>query len=130
ISADHEFWFRHHTGREPKNDDFFHADARADYIAALANPETVRGICEDYRAATSIDLEHDRESRARGLKITCPLLVLWGNKAKIEQWYDALAIWRDYASGPVTGHAVRSGHYLAEEAPEEVIAAVKTFLNL
>ena len=129
ISADHEFWFRHHTDREPKDDSFFHPEARADYIAALANPETVRGICEDYRAAASIDLEHDRQSRADGRKIDCPLLVLWGSKGKIEQWYDALAIWRAYANQSVAGHAINSGHYLAEEAPQEVIAAVEQFLD-
>jgi len=120
ISADPEFWFRHHTNREPKGDGFFHPEARADYLAAIANPETVRGICEDYRAATTIDLVHDRETRASGLKITCPLTVLWGRKGKIEKWYDPLAIWRSYAAGPVTGHGLDTGHYLAEEAPDAV----------
>jgi hypothetical protein len=55
--------------------------------------------------------------RAAGQKIICPLLVLWGAKGSIPKWYDAVAIWRDHAAGPVTGSAVSSGHYLAEEAP-------------
>ena len=54
-----------------------------------ATPEMIRGMCEDYRAAASIDLEHDRASRAAGHKVQCPLLVLWGSKGKIGQWYDA-----------------------------------------
>jgi haloacetate dehalogenase len=86
-------------------------------------------MCEDYRAATTIDLAHDRESRERRRQIQCPLLVLWGAKGKIGSWYDPLAVWRTYASGPVSGTAVNSGHYLAEEAPEDVLAAVVPFIT-
>jgi haloacetate dehalogenase len=128
IMQDVELWFDIHTNREPKDKGFFHPEARADYLAALREPGTVAAICEDYRAAATLDLVHDRESRAAGLRVACPLLALWGRKGKIAQWYDALAVWRDYASGPVAGHAVNSGHYLAEEAPEEVLAALDAFL--
>lgn len=128
ILRDVEDWFDLHTSREPKGRDFFHPEARADYVAALKQPGTVTAICEDYRAATGIDLEHDRASRAAGEKVQCPLLALWGGKGKIGTWYDPLAIWRDYASGPVSGQAVPSGHYLAEEAPDAVLAALEPFL--
>ena len=129
IEQDVELWFDIHTSREPKDRSFFHPAARADYLAALRLPGTVRAICEDYRAATRIDLEHDRASRAAGEKITCPLLALWGAKGKIGQWYAPLEVWRSYASGPVSGHAISSGHYLAEEAPEEVLTALADFLS-
>lgn len=129
ILRDVEDWFDIHTAREPKDRGFFHAEARADYLAALREPGTVAAICEDYRAAATIDLAHDRESRAAGLRLGCPLLVLWGRKGRIEAWYDALAIWRAYAAGPVEGGAVESGHYLAEEAPEAVLARLDTFLG-
>jgi haloacetate dehalogenase len=128
ILRDTEDWFDLHSSREPKDKGFFHPEARADYLAALREPGTVAAICEDYRAATAIDLEHDRASRAAGERIACPLLALWGSKGAIARWYDALAIWREYASGEVSGHAVNSGHYLAEEAPEEVLAALDRFL--
>ncbi|WP_426958265.1 alpha/beta fold hydrolase [Muricoccus radiodurans] len=128
ILRDVDDWFRLHSSREPKDDGFFHPEARADYLAALHLPGTVESICEDYRAATGIDLDHDRASRAAGERIRCPLLSLWGSKGKIGQWYDPLAIWRAYADGPISGHAVTSGHYLAEEAPEEVLAALESFL--
>jgi haloacetate dehalogenase len=129
ISQDVEMWFDIHTSREPKDRSFFHPEARADYLAALRLPGTVTAICEDYRAAASIDLEHDRASRAAGEKIACPLLALWGAKGKIGQWYVPLDVWRSYASGPVSGNAVNSGHYLAEEAPGEVLAALADFLG-
>jgi haloacetate dehalogenase len=128
ILRDTEDWFDLHTSREPKDKGFFHPEARADYLAALREPGTVAAICEDYRAATAIDLEHDRASRADGERIACPLLALWGSQGAIARWYDALAIWREYASGPLSGGAVNSGHYLAEEAPEEVLAALDRFL--
>ncbi len=129
ILRDVEDWFDLQTSREPKDRGFFHPEARADYLAALKLPGTVTSICEDYRAATGIDLEHDRASRAAGEKIRCPLLALWGAKGSIGKWYDPLAIWSAYAAQPVTGHAVNSGHYLAEEAPDEVLAALDSFLD-
>ncbi len=128
ILRDVEDWFDLHTSREPKDRSFFHPEARADYLAALREPGTVVSICEDYRAAATIDLVHDRESRAKGEKIRCPLLALWGAKGKVGEWYDVLSIWRDYAAGEVMGGPVDSGHYLAEEAPEEVLAWLKRFL--
>lgn len=129
ISAAPDAWFRAHTSREPKDDGFFHPDALADYLRFARTPEMIRGMCEDYRAAATIDLVDDRASRTAGKKIQCPLLVLWGEKGKIGQWYDALTIWRQYAAGPVTGAAVPSGHYLAEEAPEAVLAHLDGFLD-
>jgi len=127
ISAAPEAWFQAHTSREPKSSDFFDPTALADYLKAARDPDMIRGMCEDYRAAITIDLDHDRESRARGQKITCPLHVLWGKKAKIESWYDALAIWETFTNSRVTGHSLPTGHYLAEESPQEVIAELSAF---
>ena len=127
INAAPEAWFRAHTSREPKPSTFFHPDALADYLAAARNPDMIRGMCEDYRAAASIDLAHDRASRSAGQQVQCPLLVLWGSKGKIGQWYDALAIWRQYCTGTVSGGPIESGHYLAEEAPAAVIERFEAF---
>lgn len=129
ILRDVEDWFDIQTTREPKDRGFFHPEARADYLAALRQPGTVEAICEDYRAAATIDLVHDRESRAAGERVGCPLLALWGAKGKVGAWYEPLKVWRDYARGEVTGGPVPSGHYLPEEAPEEVLAALEGFLR-
>jgi haloacetate dehalogenase len=127
INAAPEAWFNAHTTREPKPAGFFHPEALADYLAAVRNPDMIRGMCEDYRAAATIDLEKDRASRAAGVKIRCPLLVLWGSKGKIGKWYEPMAIWRQYCAAEVTGGPIDSGHYLAEEAPAEVLARFRTF---
>ncbi len=129
ILRDVEDWFDLHTSREPKDKGFFHPEARADYLAALRTPGTVEAICEDYRAAATIDLAHDRASRDAGQRVACPLLALWGAKGKVGVWYEPLEVWRRYASGPVSGGPVASGHYLAEEAPEAVLAALDSFLD-
>jgi haloacetate dehalogenase len=129
IRADIEPWFDFHTSREPKPADFFHAQARADYLAALHTPGMIEAMCEDYRAAGSIDLDHDRASRDAGLKVACPLLALWGAKGSIPKWYDAMEVWQRYAAGPLDGAAVASGHYLAEEAPDDVLARLDGFLT-
>jgi haloacetate dehalogenase len=129
ICANPDDWFRAHTSREPKSPDFFAPEALADYMAFVRTPDMIRGMCEDYRAAITIDLEHDRESRAHGRKIQCPLLALWGSKAKIETWYDAPSIWSSFSNGPVSGRSLPSGHYVPEEAPAEVIAEFKAFFR-
>ncbi len=122
ISAAPDVWFEAHTSRSKRPEGLFHPDALADYLAGARNPDNIRGMCEDYRAAVTIDLEHDRASRAEGRKIACPLLVLWGERGTIGQWYDPLAIWRSYSAGPVTGAPMPAGHYIAEEAPKETVA--------
>ena len=129
INAAPRAWFHAHTNREPKGDGFFHPDALADYLKAVQNPEMIRGMCEDYRAAATIDLDHDRESRAAGEKIRCPLLALWGAKGKIGEWYEPLDVWRRYCEAEVSGGPVNSGHYLAEEAPGEVLERFFAFFE-
>jgi haloacetate dehalogenase len=121
INAAPEAWFHAHTSRSPRPAELFHPEALADYLAAAHRPENITGMCEDYRAAASIDLVHDRESRADGIKVRCPMLVLWGAKARVAKWYDTPAIWRVYCTEEVIGGAVDCGHYIAEEAPEATL---------
>ena len=123
-----EEWFFAHTSREKKDKDFFHPMALSDYLECIKNPETINAICEDYRAAATIDMIDDKKSRDDNIKINVPLLILWGNKGKLEQWYQTLSIWKKYCSKEVKGNAINSGHYLAEENPDEVIESVKNFL--
>ncbi|WP_455372568.1 alpha/beta hydrolase [Limibacillus halophilus] len=129
INHDPRFWFRSHTTRPPKYGSFFHPEALEDYLNAVDHPDTIRGICEDYRAAATIDLDHDRHSRAEGLRVACPLLALWGKKGKIDAWFEPLDIWRAYCEGTLDGGPVDSGHYLAEEAPEEVLDRFLVFFG-
>ena len=103
----------------------FAPQAVSEYIRCFSNPETIRASCDDYRAAASIDLEHDAASL--GQKIRCPLLVLWGAKGFVQRTYDVLDVWRHYAE-QVEGKALDCGHFLPEEQPDEVVAALREFL--
>ncbi len=130
INAAPELWFKAHVTRGgDQMPAFFLPQSAADYLAAARDPAMITGMCEDYRAAATIDLVHDRESRAAGIKIRCPLLALWGARNLVGRLYDALAIWRDYAAAEVSGGPIDCGHYLAEEAPEAVREALLRFFE-
>ncbi len=126
IGADPEWFWRWHTNRVPRK--FFDPAAIEDYLACFRNPETVRAICEDYRAAATIDCEHDAADKQAGRRIRCPVLALWGAQAKLEAWYDTLAVWREWADD-VRGRALPCGHYLPEEVPAETLAELTAFFS-
>jgi len=104
----------------------FDPRALAEYERCFRNPATIHAICEDYRAAASIDMAHDEADRSAGRKIAAPVLALWGAKGRLEAWYDVLAIWRDWARD-VGGRPLDCGHYLPEERPAEVLAEFESF---
>ena len=126
INANPDWFWRWHTDRVPRK--FFAPEAVEDYLNCFRNPETVRAICEDYRAAADIDCDIDAQDRETGRRIACPLLALWGKQARLEQWYDTLAVWRAWADD-VQGGAVDCGHYLPEEKPNETAAALIAFFD-
>jgi haloacetate dehalogenase len=96
------------------------------YLRCMRNPATLHAMCEDYRAAASIDLEHDRADLSQ--RIACPLLVLWGRKGAMHALYDVLASWRERAA-EVRGQALDCGHWMPEELPDEVYAQLRDFLR-
>jgi haloacetate dehalogenase len=126
IGADPDWFWRWHTTRGPR--EVFAPEAMQDYLACFRNPETVRAICEDYRAGAGIDCEHDAADKQAGRRIACPLLALWGAHAKLEAWYDTLAVWREWADD-VRGRPLPCGHYLAEELPEHTTAELLAFFG-
>ena len=87
-------------------------------------------MCEDYRAGAGIDIEIDAADRAAGRRISCPILALW-SRSELGRWHDVLTVWRRWADRPeaVSGHSLGAGHYLAEEAPDEVADALLAFFN-
>lgn len=127
IGADPEFWLKGLMGGRSAGLAPFAPGAWSEYLRCLRDPDTVRAICEDYRAAATIDLEHDRADRAAGRRVQAPLLVLWGRHGVIERCFDALALWRD-AAADVRGHALDCGHYIPEEAPDALAAELERFL--
>jgi haloacetate dehalogenase len=105
------------------------AEAVEDYLRCYANPDTVHATCEDYRAGATYDFRLDEADRAAGRRISCPLLVLWGAKGNLPRWYDILGIWREWADD-ARGGPIASGHFMAEEAPEQTTAELRTFFSV
>jgi haloacetate dehalogenase len=106
----------------------FAPEALAHYQRAIRDPATIHAMCEDYRAAAGIDRRLDEADKVAGTRIACPVQVLWGKRNLLEQCYDVLSVWREWASS-VEGQALDCGHFLAEEAPDATYAAVKDFLD-
>jgi haloacetate dehalogenase len=103
----------------------FTPEAWAEYVRCFT-PGMVHASCEDYRAAASIDLEHDRADRAAGVRVRCPLLCLWGARGVIEKCFKPLDEWKRVADD-VRGRSLPAGHYLPEEVPELVIEELERF---
>lgn len=109
--------------------DAFPPEIRAEYIRHFRDPEVVHTICEEYRAAATIDCEHDAADRGVR-RIMCPTLVLWEQDGSVGRWYgDPIDFWRNWADD-VTGGPVDSGHFLPEEAPDETLAWLLPFLQV
>ncbi|WP_427184267.1 alpha/beta fold hydrolase [Bordetella bronchialis] len=119
IGRDPVFYVRSIMGGRPGGLAIFDPRALAEYERCAALPGLPTGICEDYRASATIDLEHDREDRAAGRHVRCPLLVLWGARGAVGRNFDVLALWRNVARD-VQGHSVDGAHYLAEELPAQI----------
>jgi haloacetate dehalogenase len=108
----------------------FGPEVRTAYIDALRDPAHVHAICEEYRAAATVDREHDVADRRNGRRIACPLLALWSGRGPLNAWYtDAggpVAIWRAWADD-VRGGSVDAGHFFPEELPDDVADALARF---
>ncbi|TPM38101.1 alpha/beta hydrolase [Mesorhizobium sp. B2-3-4] len=110
--------------------DVFPADIRQAYVDALRDPAHIHAICEEYRAAATLDREHDQADKAAGRRIACPVLALWSGQGALAEWYEGeggpLALWRSRADD-VRGKAVPGGHFFPEEAPGRTAGALIDF---
>ena len=113
-------------GRGPGGIRVFDRNALKEYVRAFRDPRTIHATCEDYRAAATIDLVHDKKDLKS--KIKMPVLVLWGKKGVIEAMFRPLSDWREVARD-VRGRSLDCGHFLPEEAPEDVLHELRRFLG-
>jgi haloacetate dehalogenase len=122
INADPDAWY---SGDPESMGEENHREWRA----AIHDPATVHAMIEDYRAGLGIDREHEEADRAAGRTISCPVLVLWSTRDDMEELYgDPLAVWGPWADD-LHGHAIESGHHMAEEAPADLARALSEFLQ-
>jgi haloacetate dehalogenase len=125
IGSDPEYFLRRHIAGQVKIEGSVGEDAIAEYLRSYKDPATLHAICEDYRAAASIDLEHDAADK--DLCIEAPLLAIWGTQGVVGELYDVVATWQEKATR-VSGLPLPCGHAIPEEAPEELAAGLLEFL--
>jgi haloacetate dehalogenase len=106
----------------------FDPRALAEYERCFADPAALHAMCEDYRAAATIDLTHDRADAAR--RIDCPVHVLWGERGVVERLFTPLADWQAKCSNDVTGRALPTGHYIPEERPDLLVDELEAFFAM
>jgi len=124
ISKDPEAFWKLKCFNQARGENPFSTEALEEYLTAFKQSDTIHSSCEDYRAAASIDIEHDDADQ--GKKLSMPVLALWAKLGVIESCFNALELWRLRAD-KVEGEALEAGHYMAEEIPEEVAKRMSEF---
>ncbi|KHJ65178.1 hydrolase [Pantoea rodasii] len=126
IGHDPAFFLKKHIEGQLKTPDATSEEIFHDYLRCYQQPEMIHAVCEDYRAAATIDLEHDAQDSDK--RIACPLQLLWGEKGTVGQLYDVVATWQDKARD-VQGSALPCGHSPQEEVPALFLNQLQGFLN-
>jgi haloacetate dehalogenase len=116
----------------PFGEGSFGREVLEEYVSTYRDPVRVHGICEEYRAAATIDVEHDHSDKEASEKIECPMLHLWAEGGPLDTFYTReggpLSIWRQWAPD-VHGQAMKGGHFFPEENPDDTADVIKQFLS-
>lgn len=130
IGKDPVMWLEHLMASWSGDGDLsaFSPEALVHYRAAITQAERIHTGCEDYRAGATCDLAFDAIDHAAGNKIACPVLALWGESRKKGFVNKSLKVWREWCDD-VRGEPIACGHFLAEENPDDTLAAVLPFLR-
>ena len=126
IAAAPETYLRKKIGWGHAGLSAFTPETYAAYMSYVSDPATMHAMCEDYRAAASIDLEHDRADREAGKKIACPVYAIWGEHGVVNRCFSPIADWQRVADD-VRGRTLPCGHYIPEEAPEALLVEMLEF---
>jgi haloacetate dehalogenase len=110
----------------------FGSEILEEYVSTYRDQARVHGICEEYRAAATIDVEHDRADKEASNRIECPMLHLWAVGGPLDTFYakdgGPLGIWRQWAPH-AQGQAMKGGHFFPEENPDETAVLIKEFIS-
>ena len=128
INADPQAWIASRFSGRLLGENLIDPDAITEYTNTFRNPAHVAATCADYRAAASIDLDHDRADRAAKNRISAPLLVMWGQSSYVGRNFDSVEVWERFAD-QVTGIQSPSDHYIPEEAPSFTAEVLSEFFS-
>ena len=128
IGANTEFFMKQFMGGRHAGLSIFAPECWQEYVLAMSDPACLHAMCEDYRAAASIDLEHDRQTIAQKQLLEMPVRVLWGEFGQVNACFKPLEDWQKLGKD-VSGQTLQSGHYIPEEIPEGLIAEALSFFR-
>jgi haloacetate dehalogenase len=128
IGANTEFFMKQFMGGRHAGLSIFAPECWQEYVLAMSDPACLHAMCEDYRAAASIDLEHDRQTIAQKQLLEMPMRVLWGEFGQVNACFKPLEDWQKLGTD-VSGQTLQSGHYIPEEIPEGLIAEALSFFR-
>lgn len=126
VAAAPEIYLRKKIGWGKAGLSAFTEETYAAYLSYVSNPAIMHAMCEDYRAAASIDLEHDRQDRLAGTRLTMPTRVLWGEHGVVNRCFQPVQDWQVVAVD-VSGKTLPCGHYIPEEVPTALIEECRAF---
>jgi len=106
----------------------FSKETLAEY-ARVCTPQNIHGVCEDYRAAVTVDMAMDTADFEAGRKVNCPTAVYWGEKSHTEKYYNPRTAWPQYSSNIVRIRSLPCGHYPAEQVPDDVYHELSAFFK-
>lgn len=129
IHAQSHFYLSHTLESWSKTDGAISQEARDLYLAAFCNYDAIHAACEDYRAAATIDLEHDREDAAAGRRVRAPLLAVTGARGIVHRQFKVHAAWQDVSDAAVESVTLDCGHFVPEEAPDELLTRLVAFFQ-
>jgi haloacetate dehalogenase len=104
----------------------FNAEMLADYRRSWRDPKMIHGSCSDYRAAASIDLQHDEADIERS--VTCPTLAFYGSSGVMAKLFDIPAEWRKRCS-TLEAQSLPGGHFFVDQYPDDVTQILLGFLQ-
>ena len=125
IGKDPDYFLDHSLQSWRGDPNPFTPEALAAYRGAFRNPQTIHATCEDYRAGITCDCKFDEADRKAGRKITMPLLALWGTRGR--PGHSLLDVWKQWAVD-VRGEGLDCGHFIPEEAPDQLTGRLLDFL--
>jgi haloacetate dehalogenase len=129
IGADPDLFFGHFLDAWVADPAAIPADARAAYLAACRTPEVIHAICQDYRASAFVDAAHDEQHRQAGRRLGMPVLAMWQDPGDTPLPFDPQQAWSSWAPDLRT-QILDCGHFLPEERPAEVAAAVVDLIGM
>ncbi|MGH6761033.1 MAG: alpha/beta fold hydrolase [Phyllobacterium sp.] len=128
LSSDPDYFLDYTLSRMAENLNDLDPVALNEYRRCFRKPEVRHAMCEDYRAAASVDEAYDLQDRVDGRRIECPVLALWPEGRTFGGGRVPIDIWKDWAAD-VTGKPLKGGHLLPERAAESVLSELRTFLG-